>query len=110
MKAVIFLYFQSSDDNFIESIQSQLNHDVKQFLVTDIPNLHKGVYNKLESIFHYKDQTECLINVKNIINYLKLFNYTQLLIVNVNKEYDSELEFKDISTIEKEFTVVNSIL
>jgi hypothetical protein len=41
---------------------------------------------------------------------LKLFNYTQLLIVNVNKEYDSELEFKDISTIEKEFTVVNSIL
>ena len=111
MKAVIYFVFRDGEENYIEDIQKQLTYDVKQFIITNVINPSKSINTKIESIFYFKDMTSCLNNVSDILNYLEMFNYKQVLLINPNKSYESnQLIFKDVSTVKEEFSVVNNIL
>ncbi len=79
MKAVIFLLFDDEEDNYIEDIQRKIKHDVNRFMITNVVNPHKSIYNKIENIFCFKDVTTCLKNVPIILRYLEMFNYTEVL-------------------------------
>ena len=50
MKAVIYFVFKDTEDNYIEDIQKQLTYDVNQFIITDVTNPNKSIYNKIENI------------------------------------------------------------
>ncbi len=51
MKSVIYFVFKINEENYIDDIQSQINHDVKQYIITDISNPSKSIYNKVDNIF-----------------------------------------------------------
>jgi hypothetical protein len=111
MKAVIFLLFDDEEDNYIEDIQRKIKHDVNRFMITNVVNPHKLIYNKIENIFCFKDVTTCLKNVPIILRYLEMFNYTEVLLLNVNKTYsESELVYKDISSVKNEFAIIQNVL
>lgn len=111
MKAVIYLLFDNAEDNHIEDIQRQINHDVKRFIITDVVNPHKALYNKIENIFYFKDSNTCLSKIPFVLNYLELFNYTDVLLLNVNKLYKSEeLVYKNILTVKNEFSIIHNVL
>lgn len=111
MKAVIYFVFNDNEENYIEDIQKQLTYDVKQFMITDIKNPKKSIYSKIENIFYFRDMTSCLNNLTDILNYLEIFNYKQVMLLNPNKSYESnQLIYKDILIVKEEFAVVNNIL
>lgn len=111
MKAVIYFVFNDNEENYIEDIQKQLTYDVKQFMITDIKNPNKLIYSKIENIFYFRDMTSCLNNLTDILNYLEIFNYKQVMLLNPNKSYESnQLIYKDILIVKEEFAVVNNIL
>lgn len=111
MKAVIYFVFNDSEENYIEDIQKQLTYDVKQFMITDVSNPNKSIYTKIENIFYFKDMMSCLNNLTAILNYLEIFNYTEVALLNTNKSYnETQLIYKDILSVKKEFAVVNNIL
>ena len=111
MKAVIYLLLDTGEDNYTEDIQRQINHDVKQFMITNVVNPHKSIYNKIENIFYFKDCTTCLSKVTFILNYLEIFNYTEVLLLNVNKTYTlDELIYKNILCAKNEFSIIHNIL
>jgi hypothetical protein len=111
MKAVIYLVFDNDKDNYIEDLQRKINHDVKRFMITNVMNPHKSLYNKIENVFYFKDGTTCLNNVVFILNYLEMFNYTEVLLLNVNKPYTSEeLVYKNILCAKNEFSIIHNIL
>ena len=58
MKAVIYFVFKDTEDNYIEDIQKQLTYDVNQFIITDVTNPNKSIYNKIENIFYFKDYSK----------------------------------------------------
>jgi hypothetical protein len=111
MKAVIYLLLDNNEENYIEDIQRQINHDVKQFMITNVVNPHKSIYNKIENIFYFKDYTNCLIKVPFILSYLEIFNYTDVLLLNTNKTYTTdELIYKNILCVKNEFSIIHNIL
>ena len=111
MKAVIYFVFKDTEDNYIEDIQKQLTHDVNQFIITDVTNPNKSIYNKIENIFYFKDMSSCLNNLTSVLNYLEIFNYKEIMLLNLNKSYDAtQLVYKDILTVKEEFAVINKIL
>jgi hypothetical protein len=111
MKAVIYLLFDNTEDNYIEDIQRQINHDVKRFMITNVTNPHKLIYNKIENIFYFKDVTTCLNKVPFVLNYLEMFNYTEVLLLNVNKLYKSEeLIYKNILCTKNELAIIHNVL
>jgi hypothetical protein len=111
MKSVIYLLFDNAEDNYIEDIQRQINHEVKLFMITNVVNPHKSVYNKIENIFYFKDVVTCLNKVPFVLNYLETFNYTEVLLLNVNKTYTpNELIYKNILCAKNEFAIVHNIL
>lgn len=111
MKAVIYFVFKDIEDNYIEDIQKQLTYDVNQFIITDVTNPNKSIYNKIENIFYFKDMSSCLNNLTSVLNYLEIFNYKEIMLLNLNKSYDAtQLVYKDILTVKEEFAVINKIL
>jgi hypothetical protein len=111
MKSVIYFVFKINKENYIDDIQSQINHDVKQYIITDIINPSKSIYNKVDNIFYFKDKISCLNGTMHLLNYLETFNCTETLLLNTNKQYDlSQLTYKNISNVKEEFAVVNNIL
>ncbi len=111
MKAVIYLLFDNNEENYIEDIQQQINHDVKRFMITNVANPHKLIYNKIENIFYFKDITTCLNKVPFVLNYLEMFNYTEVLLLNVNKLYKSEeLIYKNILCTKNELAIIHNVL
>jgi 5-bromo-4-chloroindolyl phosphate hydrolysis protein len=57
MKSVMYFVFKDSEENHIDDIQNQINHDVKQYIITDIVNPPKTIYSKIDNIFFFKDIT-----------------------------------------------------
>ena len=111
MKSVIYFVFKNSEENHIENIQIQINHDVRQYIITDIINPSKSIYNKVDNVFYFKDKISCLNGTLHLLNYLETFNCTETLLLNTNKQYDlSQLTYKNISNVKEEFAVVNNIL
>lgn len=111
MKAVIYFVFKDIEDNYIEDIQKQLTYDVNQFIITNVTNPNKSIYNKIENIFYFKDMSSCLNNLTSVLNYLEIFNYKEIMLLNLNKSYDAtQLVYKDILTVKEEFAVINKIL
>jgi len=111
MKAVIYFLFVDNTDNNLENIQKHITYDVKQFIITDIINPNKSIYNKIENIFYFKDKNSCLKNITTVIQYLEHFNYHEVLLLNLEKNYmPDQLVYKDILTVKNEFTVVTKIL
>jgi hypothetical protein len=111
MKAVIFFIFKDDGDNYIEDIRSHLNYDIKQFVVTDTSNLPKVIYNKSENIFHFKDKKTCFVNLNYIFDYLELFNFKEVMLLNVNKMYNADqLIYQNLSNVKEKFSVINNIL
>jgi hypothetical protein len=111
MKAVIYLLFDGEEDNYIEDIQRKIKHDVNRFMITNVVNPHKSIYNKIENIFYFKDVTTCLSNIPFVLKYLEMFNYTEVLLLNVNKTYvENELIYKDISSVKNEFAIIQNVL
>lgn len=111
MKAVIYFLYEESEENNLDIIQSQINHDVKQFIITNIKNPTKTIYNKIENIFYYKDKVSCVNNLVHVLNYLLQFNYTEVLLLNVEKTRTQEqMIYRDLSVVKNELSVINNIL
>lgn len=111
MKAVIYFLYEESEENNLDIIQSQINHDVKQFIITNERNPTKTIYSKIENIFYYKDKISCVNNLIPVLNYLSNFNYTEVLILSTDKLYSKEqITYKDLSVIKNEFSIIKNIL
>ena len=55
--------------------------------------------------------TSCLNNLTSVLTYLEIFNYKEIMLLNLNKSYDAtQLVYKDILTVKEEFAVINKIL
>jgi len=111
MKAVIYFLYEEAEENNLDVIQPKINHDVKQFIITNVSNPIKTIYNKIENIFYYKDKVSCANNLIHVLNYLSLFNYTEVLLLNAEKVYYPEqMTYRDLNVVKNEFSIINNIL
>lgn len=111
MKSVIYFLYEEAKENNLDVIQPHINHNVKQFVITNISNPHKTIYNKIENIFYYKDKVSCVNNLVHVLNYLLQFNYTEVLLLNAEKFYRPEqMIYRDLNVVKNEFSIINNIL
>lgn len=114
MKAVLYLVFRDECDNLsinIDNIKKTMRFDIKHFVITDQPNLSKILYSQFEHIFYFKTKNECLSNLNNIVKYLELFNYSEILLINANKKsHQINFNFIPSSNITNKLSIIDNII
>lgn len=114
MKAVIYFLFKGDIENnvsYIDDTKKKLNYGINQYIITTQEQLPKSLHGNTEQIFYFKDQKQCFNNVKNVIDYLEILNYTEFLIINANKTYTEEdLIFESISTVKNNLSIITKLI
>jgi hypothetical protein len=114
MKAVIHVFIDENAEAKFRNLFENKNifeYDVKHFVITNCKNINKTIFNGFEQIFYFSEKSEIKCNIKNLIDFLILLNYKELVILHADIGYkENEIFFLELEDLFKHFTVINNII
>jgi hypothetical protein len=114
MKAVIHVLVDEIEETKFENLFKNKNifeYDVKHFLITNHKNINKTIFSGFEQILYFNRKNELKSSIKNLIEFLTLLNYNELVILTTNDVYkENEIFFSKLEDLYRQFTVIDNII
>ena len=111
MIAIIHLLENENLDRDLENLAHNrlLYHiNCNHFLLTNIKNPKKLLYNNFEQILYSK--SDHFSTVHFLLKMIKNIKYTKCIVLNSNKKYSKNEKFFEIEELLCKFSVINNVL